>query len=248
VRTPFISLPFLIEVVTAVEPSPNLRPSTPVSPSESEVVPTPKATATFSSQVTSSVEIAPLASTSTTDNASHRSSFSLPSTSAAPSVASTLTLPPSSGSNYSTSAVPSIASPHQQYNSTEVSRGVDPIPDPPSITSSITSSELIAPTATSTPDLTRRSYSLDLPSPSAKDGGKLHSTGSKIRRSISEFLPFGNGSRMRRRSVPLPFSRHAGTTGSRAAASTIRQDLREESQGDEGLEDGWEDAGKDETR
>ncbi|KAH9977439.1 hypothetical protein BJV77DRAFT_967989, partial [Russula vinacea] len=65
--------------------------------------------------------------------------------------------------------------------------------------------------------------------------------GSKIRRSISEFLHLGTGSRIRRQSVPLPFKSRGGATSLGTMASVVRQDLLEESRGEDGLENGWED-------
>jgi hypothetical protein len=101
----------------------------------------------------------------------------------------------------------------------------------------------MATTATSAPDLSRRGYSLELTSlRTSTNGGntKSQNGGSKIRRSIGEFLHFGAGSRIRRQSVPLSFNSHSGATGLGTGAG-------EESQGEGGLENGWEDVRSDET-
>ena len=94
----------------------------------------------------------------------------------------------------------------------------------------------------------RRGYSLELTSLSASTNGgrtKSQNGGSKIRRSISEFLHFGTGSRIRRQSVPLSFKSRSEATSLGTGAGAIQQDLREESQEEVGL--GWEDVRSDEA-
>jgi len=121
---------------------------------------------------------------------------------------------------------------------------VDLIPDPASIFPASASSKSTASTVASAPDLSRRGYSLELTSPSTRisDGStKSLNGGSKIRRSITEFLHFGPSSRIRRQSAPLLFRSRSGTSSSGTPAGAIRQNLREESRGDDGLENGWED-------
>jgi hypothetical protein len=93
----------------------------------------------------------------------------------------------------------------------------------------------------SAPDLSRRGYSLELMSPNISinsSGTKSLNGGSKIRRSISEFLHFGASSRIRRQSVPFPFKTYSGATST--PARVMRQNLREVS-GEGELENGWED-------
>ncbi|KAH9959724.1 hypothetical protein BJV74DRAFT_799926 [Russula compacta] len=187
------------------------------------------------------------ASASTPEQASWRSSSSLPSASAVPSVASILTLPLSSESHYQSQPLyPQSNGPNAGEN---VAQEVDLLPDPASIFSAIASSESTATTSASALDLSQRGHSLDLLSPSTNGGGsRQQNEGSKIRRSISEFLHFSNGSRTRRRSVRLSFKGRRKATGSGAATtSAIRQELLEESQGGERLENGWEDAREDEA-
>lgn len=238
------------------EPPPHTHLSIPASSPKSQglqALPTPKADASQPrafplGDVMSLANVAPSVSASTPEQASWRSSSSLPSTSAVPSVASILTFPLSSESHYQSQPL------YPQSNGTnageKVAREVDLLPDPASIFSAIASSDSTTTTSASVPDLFRRGHSLDLPSPSTNGGGssKQQNEGSKIRRSISELLHFGSGSRTRRRSVRLSFKGRSKATGlGTATTSAIRQELLEESQGGERLENGWEDAREDEA-
>jgi hypothetical protein len=181
----------------------------------------------------------PSASPSAQEHPSRRSSSSSP-TSAAPLATSTPASPPSelSDSHYQ----PQLPRPESQHSDTDargqVACGFDLIRDPASIFTTIASSGSTATTAASAPNLPRRGHSLELPSPSANSSSNQHTGGSKIRRSISEFLHFGSGSRTRRLSVPLPFKGRGWALGSDASASAIRQDLREDPHGVNGLENG----------
>lgn len=123
----------------------------------------------------------------------------------------------------------------------------DLIPDPALIFPVSTSSESTATSTTSAPDLSRRGYSLELTSLSTSGSTKSQKGGSKIRRSISEFLHFGTGSRIRRQSVPLSLRSRSVATNLETGASILRQDLPEESRGEDGLENGWEDVRSDEA-
>ena len=102
----------------------------------------------------------------------------------------------------------------------------------------------------SAPDLPRRGYSLDLTSPTISingSGAKSLHGGSKIRRSLSEFLHFGANSRIRRQSIPLPFKSRSGGAGLETPAGVMRQNLPEVSRAEGGLENGWEDVREDLT-
>jgi hypothetical protein len=186
------------------------------------------------------------ASAFTQEQPSQRSSISSP-TFAAPLVVPTLTSPSSELSD----SRHQPQSSESQYSDTDageqVSCELDLIRDPASIFTAIASSESTATTAGSAPNLPRRGHSLELPSPSANASSNQHTGASKIRRSLSELLYFGTGSRTRRRSVPLPLKGCGWALGSDASASTIRQDLREEPHAIDGLENGWEDILKGET-
>lgn len=95
----------------------------------------------------------------------------------------------------------------------------------------------------SAPDLSRRGYSLELTSPNTsinRSGSKSLDGGSKIRRSLSEFLHFGASPRIRRRTVPLFFKSRSRPTSSGTLVGVMRQNLREVS-GEGGLENEWED-------
>jgi len=168
-----------------------------------------------------------------------RSSSSAP-TSAAPLATSTPASPPSelSDSHYQ----PQLPRSESQYSDTDaggqVACGFDLIRDPASIFTTIASSGSTATTAASAPNLPRRGHSLELPSPSANSSSNQHTGGSKIRRSVSNFLHFGSGSRTRRLSVPLPFKGRGWALGSDASASAIQQELREDPHGVDGLENG----------
>jgi len=125
---------------------------------------------------------------------------------------------------------------------------VDLIPDPASIFPVSASSKSTTTTTVSAPDLSRRGYSLDLTAPNTSidsSGTKSLNGSSKIRRSISEFLQFGASSRIRRQSAPLSFKTRSGATSSGTPDGVIRQNLREESQAEGGLENGWEDVRED---
>jgi len=188
---------------------------------------------------TSLVTIQPPASVSAPEQASQRSSSSLPPTSAVSSAVSTPTSPPSSESRHQPQAL------HSQPSGTDtgdqVARGVDLTPDPASIFAAIASSASIATAASPAPSLPRRGHSLELPSPSADGGRKQCTGGLKIRRSLNDFLHFGSDSQTRRRSVPLPLKGRGWVMGVDALASAVQQDLQEEPQGTNGLENGWED-------
>jgi hypothetical protein len=126
----------------------------------------------------------------------------------------------------------------------------DLIPDPASIFPASASSKSTATTTVSAPDLSRRGYSLELTSPNISingSGTKSLNGGSKIRRSISEFLHFGASSRIRRQSVPLLFKSRSVATSSGIPAGVMRENLREVSRGEGGLENGWEDVREDLT-
>jgi hypothetical protein len=179
---------------------------------------------------------------STQEHPSQRSSGSPPA-SAAPLAASTPASPSSelSDSHYQ----PQLPRSESQNSDTDaggqVACGLDLIRDPASIFTTIASSGSTATTAASAPNLPRRGHSLELPSPSANSSSNQHAGGSKIRRSISDFLHFGSGSRTRRLSVPLPFKGRGwalGSDASDASASAIRQDLREVPHVVDGLENG----------
>ena len=182
-------------------------------------------------------------SASTPAQPSQRSSVSLLPTSAIPSAALTPTSRPSS------EAHDQLQLPHLQTSGSDVgeqvTRGTNPLPDPASIFTATESSVSTAPA--SAPPLPRRGHSLELPSSSTNGGSKQHTGGSKIRRSISDLLHLGSSSRMRRRSVPLPFKGRGWAMSSDSSPSAIRQDLREEPQGADGLEHGWEDVMNGET-
>jgi hypothetical protein len=191
--------------------------------------------------------VAPSTSASAPEYTSRRSSSSLPSTSPVSSAASTLLIPLESESHHQPQSPPSHS--NDAHVVEKIARGkVDLIPDPASIFPASASSKSTATTTVSAPDLSRRGYSLELTSPNASingSGTKSLNGGSKIRRSISEFLHFGASSRSRHQSVPLPFKSCSGATSSGTPASVMRQNLREVSRGEGGLENGWEDVRED---
>lgn len=194
-------------------------------------------------------QVVPSASVSTPNHISRCSSSSLPLTSPVRSALATPIISLESESHHQPQSPLSQSS--DTHLEEKVAQGkVDLIPDPASIFPVSTASKSTATTAASAPDLSRRGYSLELTSlRTSTNGGnaKSQNGGSKIRRSISEFLHFGASSRIRRQSVPLSFNSHSGATGLGTGASVIRPDLREESQGEVGLENGWEDVRSDET-
>ena len=178
------------------------------------------------------------------EHISRRSSSSLPSSSPASSAASTLLIPPES--EHRPQSPPSHS--NDAHVVEKVARGkVDLIPDPASIFP-VSASKSTTTTTASAPDLSRRGYSLDLTSPNTSiksSGAKSLNGGSKIRRSISEFLHFGASSRIRRQSVPLPFRSRSGATSSGTPAGVMRQNLRDVSRVEGELENGWEDVRED---
>jgi hypothetical protein len=241
--------PFKAELI------PNSPLSSPTSIPESQAPPTPK-TNVSQPPVTLSplgddislAAVAPSTSASTPEHISRRSSSSLVSTSPV-SAASTLLIPPESESHHRPQSPPSHSD--DAHVAEKIAQGkVDLIPDPASIFPASASSKSTATTTASAPDLTRRGYSLELTSPKTTingSGTKSLNGGSKIRRSISEFLHFGASSRIRRQSVHLPFKSHSGATSSGTSTGVTRQNLREVSRGEGGLENGWEDVCEDLT-
>ncbi|KAF8500510.1 root hair defective 3 GTP-binding protein-domain-containing protein [Russula emetica] len=158
-----------------------------------------------------------------------RSSSSLPLSSPGSSAASTLLIPLESESYHRPQSSPSHST-GDVHVVEKIARGkVGLIPDPASIFPASASSKLMATTTVSAPDLSRCGYSLELTSANTSinsSGTKSPlNGGSKIRRSISEFLHFGASSRIRRQSVPLPF--------------------KSLSRGEGALENGWEDVRED---
>jgi hypothetical protein len=191
--------------------------------------------------------VTPSTSASAPEHISRCSSSSLPSTSPVSSAASALLVPPESESHHRSHSLPSHS--NDVYVVEKIARGkVDLIPDPASIFPVSASSKSTATTTVSAPDLPRRGYSLDLTSPNTNTNGsgtKSSNGGSKIRRSISEFLHFGASSRIRRQSIPLPFKSRRGTTSSGTPAGVMRQNLQEVSRAEGELENGWEDVRED---
>lgn len=238
------------------EPIPHSTLSNPTSMPESQVLPTPTtnvsqppATLSPLGDNISLPAIAPSTSVSTPEHISRRSSSSLPSTSPVSSAACTLLIPPESESHHRLQSPP----PHSNdaHVVEKIARGkVDLIPDPASIFPASASSKSTATTTVSAPDLSRRDYSLELTPPDTSingSGTKSLNGGSKIRRSISEFLHFGASSRIRRQSFSLPFKSRSGTTSSGNRAGVTRENLREVSRVEGGLENGWEDVREDLT-
>ena len=193
--------------------------------------------------------VAPLTSVSTLEHVSRRSSSSLPSTSPVLSAVSTLLIPPESESHRRPQFPPSHS--NDVHVVEKAARGkVDLIPDPASILPASASFKSTATTTVSAPDLSRRGCSMELRSSNTSingSGTKSLNGGSKIRRSISEFLHFGASSRIRRQSVPLLFKSRSGATSSGTAAGVMRQNIPEVSRGEGGLENGWEDVREDLT-
>jgi hypothetical protein len=238
------------------EPISNSPLSNPTSIPESQVSPT--STANVSQPPVplsplgddiSLAAVVPSTSASTPEHISRRSSNSLPSTSPVSSAASTLLIPPESQSHHQPQSPPSDS--NDVHVVETIARGkVDLIPDPASIFPASASSKSTATTTVSAPDLSRRGYSLELTSPNTSINGsrtKSLNGGSKIRRSISEFLHFGARSRIRHQSVPLPFKSCSGATSSGTPAGVMRQNLQEVSRGEGGSENGWEDVREDLT-
>lgn len=186
--------------------------------------------------------VTPSTSGSTPEYISRQSSSSLPLTSPVSSAASTLLIPLESEPHHR------LQSPPLHSNDTHVAEKIargkaDLIPDPASIFPASASSKSTATTNVSAPDLSRSSYSLELTSPNTSingSGSKSLDGGSKIRRSLSEFLHFGSKPRIRRRTVPLLFKPRSGSTSSGIPAGIMRQNLREVS-GEGGFENEWED-------
>lgn len=180
----------------------------------------------------------PLAHGSTSGQGSQCSSTSTPSIyppTAAPSIASTPTLPPLSESH----RLPLALRPQSDGADAREEAG-DLIPDPASI--------LSVTTTASAPDLVQRGQSLDMTSPISDGGDKNHNhAGAKIRRSFSQLLHFanGDGSGTRRRSMPFAFKVRSAVVGSGTSASALTRDSHGELYWDEGSEDGWEDTRED---
>jgi hypothetical protein len=237
------------------EPIPKPPLSSPTSIQELQAPPTPTTNISQSpvslsplGDDISHAAVAPSTSASTPEHISRRSSSSLPSTSVS-SAASTLLVPPESESHHRLQSLPSDS--NDAHVVETIARGkVDLIPDPASIFPTSASSKSTATTTVSAPDLSRRGHSLELTSPNASingSGTKSLKGGSKIRRSLSEFLHFGASSRIRHQSVPLPLKSCSGATSSGTPAGVMRQNLPEVSRGEGGLENGWEDVREDLT-
>lgn len=238
------------------EPIPKSPLSSPTSIPESQAPPTPTTNISQSPVSLSPLgddislaAVAPSTSASTPEHISRRSSSSLPSASPVSSAASTLLVPPESESHHRPQSPTSDS--NDAHVVETITRGkVELIPDPASIFPTSASSKSTAATTVSSPDLSRRGYSLELTSPKTSingSGTKSLKGGSKIRRSLSEFLHFGASSRIRRQSVPLPLKSCSGATSSGTPAGVMRQNLREVSRGEGGLENGWEDVREDLT-
>jgi hypothetical protein len=238
------------------EPIPKPPLSSPTSIQESQAPPTPTTNISQSPVSLSPLgddrslaAVAPSTSASTPEHISRRPSSSLPSTSSVSSAASTLLVHPESESHHRPQSPPSDS--NDAHVVETIARGkVDLIPDPASIFPTSASSKSTATTTVSAPDLSRRGHSLELTSPNASingSGTKSLKGGSKIRRSLSEFLHFGASSRIRHQSVPLPLKSCSGATSSGTPAGVMRQNLREVSRGEGGLENGWEDVREDLT-
>ena len=251
-----LSLSLLSLSLFIAEPIPNSPPSNPTSISESRAPPTPTTNVSQPpaplSPLGGDISLAAVASStsaSTPEHISRRSSNSLPSTSPVSSAASTLLIPPESESHHQPQSPPSDSNGVHAVET--IARGkVDLIPDPASIFPASASSKSTATTTVSAPDLSRRGYSLELTSPNTSINGsrtKSLNGGSKIRRSISEFLHFGARSRIRHQSIPLPFKSRSGATSSGTPAGVMRQNLQEVSRGEGGSENGWEDVREDLT-
>jgi hypothetical protein len=236
------------------EPIPNSPLSNTTSIPESQVPLTPTANVSQPSVSHSPLgddislaAVTPSTSTPAPERMSRRSFSSLPSTSPVSSAASTLLIHSESESHHQPH------SPHSDdaYVVGKITRGkVDLIPDPASIFPVSASSKSTATTTVSAPDLPRRGYSLDLTSPITSingSGTKTLNGGSKVRRSISEFLHFGASSRIRRQSIPLPFKSRSGATSLGTPAGVMRQNLPEVSRVEGELENGWEDVREDLT-
>ncbi|KAF8491710.1 hypothetical protein F5888DRAFT_1861224 [Russula emetica] len=238
------------------EPLCNSPLSNPTSMPESQAPPTPTTNVSqppvSPSPLGDDISLAavmPSTSASTPEHISQRSSSSLPSSSPGSSAASTLLIPPESESYHRPQSSPSHST-GDVHVVEKIARGkVGLIPDPASIFPASASSKSMATTTVSAPDLSRRSYSLELTSANTSinsSGTKSPlNGGSKIRRSISEFLHFGASSRIRRQSVPLPFKSCSGTTSSGTPAGIMRQNLPEVSRGEGALENRWEDVRED---
>ena len=204
----------------------------------------------------STLGIAAPLSTSGLQDGTRRSSDSMPSSPALPSVLSTPTIPTFLDLHHRAHSAAALA---------------DFIPDPASIFANATTTSLSTTidtttnsTATTTSasalDIDRRGHSLDLPSSTANAGKHhRHAAGAKIRRSISELLNFGSGSvRSRRRSLPFTFKGRSSTraapvpgsdNGSRSGvgSSSLQHSLNLNDASVEGSEDdGWEDTREDE--
>ncbi|KAF8492026.1 root hair defective 3 GTP-binding protein-domain-containing protein [Russula emetica] len=238
------------------EPLCNSPLSNPTSMPESQAPPTPTTNVSqppvSPSPLGDDISLAavtPSTSASTPEHISRRSSSSLPSSSPGSSAASTLLIPPESESYHRPQSSPSHST-GDVHVVEKIARGkVGLIPDPASIFPASASSKSMATTTVSAPDLSRRGYSLELTSANTSinsSGTKSPlNGGSKIRRSISEFLHFGASSQIRRQSVPLPFKSCSGTTSSGTPAGIMRQNLPEVSRGEGALENGWEDVRED---
>lgn len=231
------------------EPIPNSPLSNGTSIPESQVPPTPitnvpqsPASPSLLGDDISIAAVTPSTSASTPEYLSRQSSSSLPPTSPVSSAASTLSILLESESHHRPQ------SPPLHFNDTHVAGKIaqgkaDLIPDPASIFPASASSKSTATTTVSAPDLSRRGYSLELTSPNTsinRSGSKSLDGGSKIRRSLSEFLHFGASPRIRRRTVPLFFKSRSRPTSSGTLVGVMRQNLREVS-GEGGLENEWED-------
>ena len=228
------------------EPTPNSPLSNPTSITPTTDVPQ-RSVSPLGDDI-SLAAVTPSTSTSTPEHISRRSSSSLPSTFPVSSAASTPSIPPESESYRRPHSLPSNS--NNTHVVERIARGdVDLIPDPASIFPVSASSKSTTTTTASAPDLSRRGYSLDFSAPNTSingSGTKSLNGGSKIRRSISEFLHFGASSRIRRQSAPLSLKSRSGKTSSGTPAGVMRQNW-EESQAEGGLENGWEDVREDLT-
>ncbi|KAF8496384.1 root hair defective 3 GTP-binding protein-domain-containing protein [Russula emetica] len=240
----------------ASEPLPNSLLSNPTSIPESQAPPMPTTNVSqppvSPSPLGDDISLAavtPSTSASTPEHISRCSSSSLPSSSPGSSAASTLLIPLESELHHRPQSSPSHST-GDVHVVEKIARGkVGLIPDPASIFPASASSKSMATTTVSVPDLSRRGYSLELTfaNTSINSSGTKSplNGGSKIRRSISEFLHFSASSRIRRQSVPLPFKSCSGTTSSGAVAGIMRQNLPEVSWGEGALENRWEDVRED---
>ncbi|KAF8490635.1 root hair defective 3 GTP-binding protein-domain-containing protein [Russula emetica] len=216
------------------EPLCNSPLSNPTSMPESQAPPTPTTNVSqppvSPSPLGDDISLAavtPSTLASTPEHISRRSSSSLPSSSPGSSAASTLLIPPESESYHRPQSSPSHST-GDVHVVEKIARGkVGLIPDPASIFPASASSKSMATTTVSAPDLSRRGYSLELTSANTSINSSSTKSplngGSKIRRSISEFLHFG----------------------ARTPAGIMRQNLPEVSRGEGALENGWEDVRED---